>query len=425
MLRILPLLVLSAGPALAQERGPLGLATAPITGEANRIRYGRDSLQFGELRLPATDAPHPVAILVHGGCWVAQLGPLDPRAVAFDNLRPLAAALADAGIATWNVEYRRLGHDGAGWPGTFQDVGNAADFLRTLAAEHRLDLRRVITLGHSAGGHLALWLAARHRIPPASELFALDPLRVVGAVNLDGPQDLRTAHAVEQRVCGSPVITDLMGGSPEERPDRYHHTSPVLLQPLGVRQVVFAGRMFAEDARSYVALARRAGDPVDAVVDDAGGHFGFIDPESEWWPQVLDRVRHLLSPADRPGPAPAGQASAPGRPPATEPRSTPMIMTVLEARVAPEQWEALRRAYDARARLPPSGEIVESFLVQSDGDGTTLRIITIWRDREALEAMRASGETPAGVLIFCDAGAEPALTVFSVWANPRGGGAPH
>lgn len=96
-----------------------------------------------------------------------------------------------------------------------------------------------------------------------------------------------------------------------------------------------------------------------------------------------------------------------------------MVMTMLEAQVAADRWETLREAYEARARLPASGDIVESFLIQGVQDPRTWRIVTVWRDREALEAMRSSGDTPAGVLIFRDAGAEPVLTVFTVWANPR------
>lgn len=96
-----------------------------------------------------------------------------------------------------------------------------------------------------------------------------------------------------------------------------------------------------------------------------------------------------------------------------------MVMTVLEAQVAADRWDALRRSYEARARLPDSGAIVESFLIQETDDGNTWRIVTVWRDQEALDAMRGSGETPTGVLIFRDADAEPRLTIFTIWANPR------
>ena len=280
---------------VAQSRSPLDLANASVPAGAQRLAYGSDPLQFGELRVPASKGPHPVAIVVHGGCWVAQLAKMDPRAVAFENMRPLAAALTDLGIATWNIEYRRLGHPGAGWPGTFQDVANAADFVKTLAREHQLDLARVIALGHSAGGHFATWLAARAKLRPTSDLYVKDPLKLAGVVNLDGPADLKATLPLQQPICGRPVITELVGGTPDERPDRYRDASPVELLPLGVTQDVFAGRMFAQLASPYDAAAKSAGDTVQTTVLPAAGHFVFIDPQSDVWPQVVASVRRLLS----------------------------------------------------------------------------------------------------------------------------------
>lgn len=96
-----------------------------------------------------------------------------------------------------------------------------------------------------------------------------------------------------------------------------------------------------------------------------------------------------------------------------------MIMTILEGQVSPERWDVLRDSYEARARLPPSGSIVESFLIQGAPESDIWRIVTVWRSQEALEAMRNSGETPVGVLIFRDADTEPRLTIFAVRANPR------
>jgi acetyl esterase/lipase len=131
--RWLIVLCLTTCGVAAQVRGPDDLATASVPPGARRIAYGTDPLQFGELRVPSTNGPHPVAIVVHGGCWVA--GNYPERAVAMDNMRPLAATLTAAGIATWNLEYRRLGNAGGGWPGTFQDVAHGSDFLRSLAPE--------------------------------------------------------------------------------------------------------------------------------------------------------------------------------------------------------------------------------------------------------------------------------------------------
>jgi acetyl esterase/lipase len=279
----------------AQTRGPLELATAEVPPGALRIAYGTDPLHFGELRIPPGKGPHPVAIVVHGGCWAARLGTMNERAVAIDNMRPLAAALTSAGIATWNVEYRRLGHSGGGWPGTFQDVAQAADHLRSLSGSHALDLGRVVAIGHSAGGHLAMWLAARPKLPPTSELYSRNPLPLSGAVNLDGPADLKAALAVQQPICGSPVITNLLGGSPDDRPERYQAASPIELLPLGVRQEFLAGRMFGSQVVSYESASKKAGDSVRATLLADAGHFVFIDPQSDVWPQVLAAVQRLLS----------------------------------------------------------------------------------------------------------------------------------
>jgi acetyl esterase/lipase len=126
-----------------------------------RISCGRDGNQFGDLRVPAGSGPHPVAILIHGGCWKADFATLR-------DLAPMADALKAEGIATWNIEYRRLSQSGSGWPGTYLDVSKSVDYLRSIAADNKLDLTRVIVIGHSAGGHLAMWVAARSRLSSGS-----------------------------------------------------------------------------------------------------------------------------------------------------------------------------------------------------------------------------------------------------------------
>jgi acetyl esterase/lipase len=279
----------------AQGRGPLDLANAPVSPGAQRISYGADPLQFGELRLPSTKGPHPVAVVVHGGCWVSQLRDLDRRAVAMDNMRPLAAALTEAGIATWNVEYRRLGDSGGGWPGTFRDLAAGADHVRTLARDHPLDLKRVVAIGHSAGAHLAIWLAARPKLPKTSDLYTSDPLRLTGVVSLDGPADLKAALPLEKPICGAPVITDLLGGSPEQRSERYREASPIELLPFGIPQAFFAGQMFAGQVAGYESAMKRGGDPLETVALPSASHFVFIDPQSDVWPKVMSSVRRLLA----------------------------------------------------------------------------------------------------------------------------------
>jgi len=300
-LLLLPLVACTVTAVIvaAQDRGPFELATAPVPPGAKRIAYGDDPLQFGELRVPPAKGPHPVAIVVHGGCWLAKIPSLDARAVAIDNMRPMAAALTEAGIATWNIEYRRLGNDGGGWPGTFQDVARATDFVRTLARDHELDLARLIAVGHSAGGHLALWLAARGRLAPTSDLYVKDPLRLTGVLDLDGPADLKATLPLQQPICGSPVVTNLIGGTPEERNERYREGSPIEMLPLRVPQAVFLGKMFAAHAAPYEAAVARTGDMLLMTTLPEAGHFVFIDPKSDAWPQVLAAARRLLARPDK------------------------------------------------------------------------------------------------------------------------------
>jgi len=294
--RILVLFVVMGSTLAAQARGPAELANAAVPAGAKRITYGGDPMQFGELRVPSTSGPHPVAIVVHGGCWVSKLGSYDPRAVALDNMRPMANALSEAGIATWNIEYRRIDQPGGGWPGTFQDVAAAADFLRAIAAREQLDLNRAIAIGHSAGGHLAMWLAARGKIPSGSDLYAKNPLPLAGAVNLDGPADLAAARSVEKQICGSPVITELMGGTPADRTDRYRAGSPIEMLPYGGRHVFLAGAMFGSQVMPYAAAAKTAGDTIAAATHFVtAGHFVFIDPQSDIWPEVLRSTQRTLS----------------------------------------------------------------------------------------------------------------------------------
>src|SRR5262245_57084907 len=296
--QVVPFVLLFSCALLAQARQSLDLANETVR-DGIRLSYGPEALQFGELRLPAGPGPFPVAIVVHGGCWLAKFPGMDARAVSMEYMRPLAAAVTDAGIATWNVEYRRLGDDGGGWPGTFQDVARAADYVRVIARDRPLDLSRVVAVGHSAGGHFAMWLGGRKKLEPSSELYAADPLKLAGVVNLDGPTDLKATIAVQRSICISPVITDLMGGTPDQRLSRYHDGSPIELLPIGVSQHVFAGAMFASQARPYEEAARQHGETAVMTVLPDAGHFVFVDPRSPDWPQVLQAVRKLAAGAGR------------------------------------------------------------------------------------------------------------------------------
>ena len=259
-----------------------------------RSAYGPASAQFGELRLPEGAAPHPVAVVMHGGCWVSLYADLH-------NADALTDALRDEGIATWNVEYRCVDQEGGGWPGTFLDAGQATDHLRTLAADHDLDLDRVITLGHSAGGHLALWTAARHRLPGESPLWTGDPLPLRGTVILAGPGDLKrfTPHADAE--CRQGVVAELLGEpgvSSEQAEERHRCGSPVELLPIGLRQVMISAEhdwvVPPDLGAAYTEEARRAGDEIEHLVIPGAGHHEFMVPGSVTWPAVLQAVKSLL-----------------------------------------------------------------------------------------------------------------------------------
>jgi acetyl esterase/lipase len=271
---------------------PQDLTAVPARPADVHVAYGADLNQFGELRIPAGRGPHPVVVLIHGGCFKAAYASLR-------DMAPMGDALKAQGIATWNVEYRRLGQPGGGWPGTYQDVGHAVDQLRALAETYRLDLNRVVFVGHSAGGHLAMWPASRSRIPSSSALYANDPLKVRGVVDLAGPVDLSANIDGYEGLCKDTVITSFLGGTPSTVPERYAQASPRRLLPLGVPQVLIVGQ-YEEYvplalAQAYIAAARRAGDAVQLEVIPGVGHFEIASPLAQTWPKVGSFVRALLT----------------------------------------------------------------------------------------------------------------------------------
>lgn len=255
------------------------LAAFPDPPADHVIAYGEDELQFGELRLPSGEGPFPVMVLIHGGCWLAEYD--------IFHIRKLAAAFTAEGIATWTIEYRRVGDPGGGWPGTFDDVDAGADFLVTLAAQFNLDLDHVVVSGHSAGGHLAIWLANRPSQWPAE----LEPTAVLV---LAPAADLAYLH--QQQVCGH-VIDKLMGGSPEQYPQRYQAGSGTDRLPLSVPQYIVIGehdKSWAPVGRMYIEQALKQGNSPTVINATESGHFEMIDPDSSTWPLVLKAAKAAL-----------------------------------------------------------------------------------------------------------------------------------
>jgi acetyl esterase/lipase len=260
-----------------------------MTIEPLHIAYGVKTPQFGELYLPDGEGPHPVVVLIHGGFWRARYD--------LSLMAGLAQSLAKQGIAAWNIEYRRVGDTGGGWPGTLLDVAIATDHLNTLAPIHHLDLQRVVPVGHSAGGQLAIWLAARPRLPHNSPLaYTTTPLSITGAISQAGAVDLRLTW---QLALGNGAATEFLGGSPDDLPERYNAASPAELLPLGVPQVLLHGdqdnRVPIVVSRTYTQKARAAGDPVTLIEFPGADHFILINPDSTAWAVCVEQIRRLFS----------------------------------------------------------------------------------------------------------------------------------
>ena len=240
--------------------------------------YGPAKAQVADLLRPA-GVPHGVVVLVHGGYWQAGYDrSLEDR---------VAADLVSRGWAVWNLDYRAVG-DGGGWPNTFTDVAAGADLLVEVAGNEGLALDRVVTVGHSAGGTLALWLAARHRLP-AGGIGASPKLRPTAAVTQAGVNDLA---AGSRDGLGGGAVDSVMGGSPTQVPDHYRVADPAALVPIGVRQLVVTGAddtvVPPDQSTAYAARTNAAGDTVDLVVVPHEDHFAHLDPKSGAWKAAVD-----------------------------------------------------------------------------------------------------------------------------------------
>lgn len=250
------------------------------------MAYGGHDDAFADLWLPAgTTGPVPVVVLVHGGFW--------RPGFALDLMDGLAASVAATGWAAWNIEYRRVG-DGGGYPETFDDVAAAIDHLAEVDAP--LDLDRVAFVGHSAGGHLAVWAASRPSLEPGTD-WADPAVAPRLAVAQAGVLDL---VACAETGLGGGACTALLGGSPTDVADRYARTSPVALAPAGAP--VFAvhgtadGNVPLSQTDGYAAAAAAAGGTVRVQVVDGADHFDVIDPGHESWLVVLDELRTAFEP---------------------------------------------------------------------------------------------------------------------------------
>ena len=260
-----------------------------------KIAYGKDALQYGELWLPSTPAKTalPVVVLIHGGCWLSDLP--GPELVAF-----LSDDLRKSGVAVWSITYRRVGHNGGGYPGTFNDVANGVAHLRSIAEKYNLDLNRAVVTGHSAGGHLALWVAAQNRIPAASPLKRDQAVNFKAVVGIAAIPDLAYFARAGAHACGDKTVDQLTdaivrtpAGGAKNTP--FLDTSPSEMLPLGVKQIlmhgVFDGIVPPAIGLRYQTRAKEKGDSVELIALENSGHFELIAP---WTPPGKAVVTKIL-----------------------------------------------------------------------------------------------------------------------------------
>ncbi|MEE4638095.1 MAG: alpha/beta hydrolase [Wenzhouxiangella sp.] len=259
----------------------------PVSATGLTLAYGPLPDQFAELRLPAGDGPHPVVVMLHGGCWLPD----------FDlaHVRPLAEAITALGYATWNVEYRRPTENENGWPHTFLDAAAALQALGDAAGEHALDLDRITLLGHSAGGQLALWLAARPGFEPDHPLFEPGALPVERVLALAPITDM-VAYAAQDQGCPAGARR-VLGGPPEQWPQRYRAVSPLDNLPGRVGVELVHARddgivPLAHSARLAQRLNAIGGQARVHVLAPPAGHFDVLLTSGAAW----QRLEALLLP---------------------------------------------------------------------------------------------------------------------------------
>lgn len=257
-----------------------------------KLFYGQSPQSFGLLRIPNTPEAHPVVMIIHGGCWMSNVADVS-------NTEPLADALNKMGYATWNIEYRSVDQAGGGYPGTFLDVAQAADYLKQIATTYHLDMKRVVVIGHSAGGQLALWVSARDKLSKHSALYQEAPLQLQGAISLGGVPDLSIARQQVVNVCGADAIGKLVGTSGNTLNSTHlAETSPIEMLPTTTQQILIYG---ADDlvvpeklGQRYVDAAKEKGQAVRLERVAYAAHHEYNVPNSVVWPILLTSIGHLM-----------------------------------------------------------------------------------------------------------------------------------
>jgi len=267
------------------------LTSRPKPDSSDAVTYGNSASEIVDIWIPDGKGPHPVVIMVHGGCW--------QKSIADRSLMDYAAeALRREGIAVWNIEYRGVDEAGGGYPGTYLDVARAADLLAENALYYELDMSRIAGFGHSAGGHLVTWLAGRKNLPPGSALYTQPKIEVIGVVNSGGLADLEASEPLTLPSCLAAIKDQLTGAPTDGRPDVMAETSSDRLLPTGlvIHSVNGARDRIAppELGEGFTAKARAAGDKAQTHIIADEGHVELIAPGTAAFDKQIEILKEML-----------------------------------------------------------------------------------------------------------------------------------
>lgn len=268
------------------------LTSRPLPAASHEIRTGSAATDIVDLWLPEGSGPHPVVIMIHGGCWQKSIADRTLMNYAAEDLRR-------RGLAVWNIEYRGVDEDGGGYPGTYLDVAKAADAMRYHAQTYNLRTDKIAGIGHSAGGHLVTWLSTRANLPTSSPLYTENPLPLFGVVNSGGLADLEASENVTFAGCLADIMDTLVGAPSESRPNVFSDTSPVELFPTPAKQISVNG---AKDTIAPPVLGQRytntarAEHGMDAEFIEVAnsGHVELVTPGSQAFDVQAEALLKLL-----------------------------------------------------------------------------------------------------------------------------------
>ena len=249
-------------------------ATELNSASATRIPYGGGPNQFGELRVPSSPGPFPVVMHIHGGFWRGEYD--------FTLGNPVCEEIVSRGVATWNLEYRRIGNSGGGWPGTFLDIRNGYRFISQIASKYNLDPNRLLVMGHSAGAQLALCLAAHET-------------SLKRVISLAGVVDMQQAWDMD---LGNNAVGEFLGGTPKEVSEHYREADPMQLSIKATQWLIHGASddvVPSSLSRNYAEQKRSRGEDAHYLEIASAGHLDLIDPHSAAWPKIESTVMHLFA----------------------------------------------------------------------------------------------------------------------------------